>query len=69
MLSNLEYKILQVLYDLWEQKQKLERIEELEFKTGRSKKDIERALSVLEQKKYIIRSGKCSKRDYIIFRG
>ncbi|MGP0577380.1 hypothetical protein ACTP13_10255 [Paenibacillus peoriae] len=54
MLGELEYKILQVLYDLWEQQLKLGAIEELKIKTGRSKDDIERALSILEQNKYII---------------
>ncbi|KAF6629996.1 hypothetical protein T3H97_21285 [Paenibacillus sp. LX16] len=54
MLGELEYKILQVLYDFWEQKLKLSAIEELKIKTGRSKDDIERALSILEQNKNII---------------
>ncbi len=53
MLTNLERKLLRIMYNFVTQRHRMPVIEELEFKTGRSKQDIFTGLRGLVEQRYI----------------
>ncbi|MNW62195.1 hypothetical protein D3C74_403130 [compost metagenome] len=53
MLSDLERKLLRILYNFTTQRNRMPTIEELEIKTGRSKRDLFAGLRGLVEQKYI----------------
>lgn len=53
MLTNLERKLLRIMYNFVTQRHRMPVIEELEIKTGRSKQDIFSGLRGLVEQRYI----------------
>ncbi|MCC3379879.1 hypothetical protein ACFQY3_14655 [Paenibacillus farraposensis] len=69
MLSDIERKLLRILYNFSAQKRRMPTIKELEIKTGRSVTDIKAGLLALEQDNYIAWADKSTLRDIIIIEG
>lgn len=69
MLSDIERKLLRILYNFSAQKRRMPTMEELEIKTGRRTEDLRTGLLTLEQDNYIAWGDKSFLRDIVILEG
>ncbi|AJE54183.1 hypothetical protein [Paenibacillus polymyxa] len=69
MLSDIERKLLRILYNFFAQQRRMPTMQELEIKTGRRTEDIRAGLLVLEKDNYILWDDKSSLRDIVILEG
>lgn len=69
MLSDIERKLLRILYNFFAQQRRMPTMQELEIKTGRRTEDIRAGLLALEKDNYILWDDKSSLRDIVILEG
>ncbi|KAF6614364.1 hypothetical protein HFE03_03285 [Paenibacillus sp. EKM102P] len=69
MLSDIERKLLRILYNFFAQQRRMPTMQELEIKTGRRTEDIRAGLLALEKDNYILWDDKSSLRDIVIIEG
>ncbi|MGG4499580.1 hypothetical protein [Paenibacillus polymyxa] len=69
MLSDIERKLLRILYNFFAQQRRMPTMQELEIKTGRRTEDIRSGLLALEKDNYILWDDKSSLRDIVILEG
>ncbi|MBY7740312.1 LexA family transcriptional regulator [Paenibacillus polymyxa] len=69
MLSDIERKLLRILYNFFAQQRRMPTMNELEVKTGRRSEDIRAGLLALEKDNYILWDDKSCLRDIVILEG
>ena len=69
MLSDIERKLLRILFNFFRQKLRMPTMQELEVKTGRSVEDIRTGLLALEQDNYITWEDKSNTQHIVVLEG